>query len=143
MLTVDANVFVCASSPADVAHADSDLCLARIRHSGLKLYCPALLLPETASAIIRPTNDLVAAQMAIISVETFPHMNFVALTEQRAQRATQVALTYRLRGADAVYVAVTQEFGTTLITWDREMLTRGGLVVPTMTPTDWLAANPV
>lgn len=143
MLTVNANVFVSASSRGDISHADSDLCLARIRHFGQEVHCPTLILPETASAIVRPTSNLVAAQMAIVSVETFPGMRLETLTDQRAQRATQVALTYRLRGADAVYVAVAQEFGATLITWDKEMLTRGGLAVPTMTPTDWLAANPV
>ena len=41
-----------------------------------------------------------------------------------------------------MYVAVAQEYGTTLITWDVELLTRGALTVPTMTPTDWLATNP-
>jgi predicted nucleic acid-binding protein len=67
----------------------------------------------------------------------------VPLTEQRARQAAQIAITCRLRGADAVYVALAQELGTTLITWDAELLARGALAVPTMTPTDWLAANPV
>jgi len=142
MLTVDANVFVSASSTADVFHADSDLFLSRVRRSGLQVFCPVLLLPETASGIIRPTGDIIAAQMTVISVETFPRMSLVAMTEQRAQAAAQIVLTCRLRGADAVYVAVAQEFGTTLITWDAEMLTRGTRAVPVLTPSDWLAANP-
>ena len=146
MLTVDANVFISASSLADSFHADSDTFLSRVRQIGLELYCPTLLLPETASGIVRPTGNTVAAQMAVISVETFPGMNFVSLTEQRAQAATRIVLTRRLRGADAVYVATAQEFGTTLITWDREMLTRGFFSFPTvltLTPTEWLAANAI
>ena len=46
-----------------------------------------------------------------------------------------------MRGADAVYVAVAEEFGTMLITWDAEMLSRGAQAVAVMTPSDWLAAN--
>lgn len=66
----------------------------------------------------------------------------MSLTSARAEEAARVAASYRLRGADAVYVAVAQEFGTMLITWDAEMLTRGARAVPVLTPTDWLAANP-
>lgn len=142
MLTVDANVFISAASPADVFHADSDEFLRRIRRFRLPLHCPALLLPETASGIVRPTGDLLAAQMAVISVQTFPGIQLISLTEARSQAAAQIALMCRLRGADAVYVALAQEMGTTLITWDSEMLARGAQAVPTMTPTDWLAANP-
>lgn len=116
MLTVDANVFISAASPADVFHADSDEFLRRIRRFRLPLHCPALLLPETASGIVRPTGDLLAAQMAVISVQTFPGIQFISLTEARSQAAAQIALMCRLRGADAVYVALAQEMGTTLIT---------------------------
>jgi len=142
MLSVDANVFVSASSLADVFHTESDGFLGRVRRSRLPLYCPTLILPETASGIIRPTGNTIATQVAVRSVETFPGMRFVTLTEMRAQTAANIALTCRLRGADAIYVAVAQEFGTTLITWDAEMLTRGAQAVTVMTPSDWLAANP-
>ena len=142
MLTVDANVFVSASTPTEIYHADSDSFLSRIRQSGFFVFCPALVLPETASGIMRPTGDQIAAQKAVIQVETFPNIALVPLTEQRANSAADIAILHRLRGADAVYVAVSQEFGTTLITWDAEMLARGTQAVTVMTPTDWLAANP-
>lgn len=48
----------------------------------------------------------------------------------------------RLRGADAVYVAVAQEYGATLIIWDQELLMRGAAAITVVTPADWLAANP-
>lgn len=142
MLTIDANVFISAASRSDVFHADSDLFLRRVRRAGLPLHCPSLLLPEMASGIIRPTGNVIAAQVALLSVETFPGMDFVPLTEARAQAAVQMSLTCRLRGADAVYVAVAQEFGTTLVTWDAELLARGVQAAPVLNPTDWLAATP-
>lgn len=142
MLTIDANVFVSSSSLADKLGAESEEFLRRAGQQELKIYCPNLLLPEVASAIIRPTSDINAVKITLASVESFPNISFVELTEPRSQAAVQIALTCRLRGADAVYVAVAQEYGTTLITWDQEMLLRGAAAVPVMTPADWLAAHP-
>lgn len=142
MLTVDANVFVSASAPADVFHGDSNTFLSRVRRTQISVSCPSLLLPETASGIMRPSGNALAAQAAVATIQTFPGLHLFPLTEQRAEQAAQIALNYGLRGADAVYVAMAQELGTTLITWDNEMLTRTTAVVIAMTPADWLAANP-
>lgn len=142
MLTIDANVFVSAASLTDMLHAASESFLRRVRQSGLRVRCPTLVLPEIASAIIRPTGDAAAAQVTLASVETFPKISFVILTGPRTQAAVQIALTCRLRGADAVYVAVAQEYGMTLITWDQELLARGAAAVTVMTPADGLAVNP-
>lgn len=59
----------------------------------------------------------------------------------RAGQAAELAAVYRLRGADAVYLAVAEEFGTTLVTWDGEMHTRGANVVTAVTPAEWLTAQ--
>ena len=143
MLTIDANVFVSAATPTEIFHADSDRLLTRVGSAGLEIVCPALILPETASGIVRPTSDTIAGQQGVTRIVTFPNLVLATLTEDQAERAAQIAIDFRLRGADAVYVAVAQEYGTTLITWDQELLTRGIAAVPTLTPTDWLAANPI
>ena len=52
-----------------------------------------------------------------------------------------IGTAYRLRGADAVYIALAVEFGATVITWDAEMLTRGAGAVSVLTPSDWLASH--
>jgi hypothetical protein len=54
-----------------------------------------LVLPGTASGVFRPAGDPVAAQQAIILVETFPGMTSVALTEQRARIAAQIVIAGR------------------------------------------------
>ena len=143
MLTIDANVFVSSSSLTDKLNAESEEFLRRAGRQELQIYCPTLLLPEVASAIIRPTSDINAARITLAGVENFPNINLVPLTEQRAQAAVQIAINCRLRGADAVYAAVAEEYETTLITWDQELLERGAAAALTMTPTDWLAANPL
>lgn len=143
MLTVDANVFVSAHVRTEAHHADSDQFLNRLVQTAVSLFCPTLVAPETAAAIARSTGDTGLTHAAVSQIDGFPYLSLIALTPDRALLAAAVAVVHRLRGADSVYVAVAQEFGTTLITWDQEMLTRGASTVAVMTPSDWLAANPV
>jgi predicted nucleic acid-binding protein len=49
-------------------------------------------------------------------------------------RAARCALDLRLRGADAVYVAVAHSLQVPLITWDREQLTRAAGRIAVRTP---------
>lgn len=143
MLTVDANVFVSARVRTEANQSASDQFLKRVALQAVKVYCPTLVLPETAAAIIRATNRAVLPALARIQIEAFPNLSLEALTPDRARHSADAAVFCRLRGADAVYVAVAQEYGTTLVTWDQELLTRGAAAVTVMTPADWLAANPV
>ncbi len=142
-MTVDANVFVSALIPSDSNFKDSIAFVDRVKSRGSSIYCPSLILPECAGAVVRPTGDLPLAQKAVASIQAWPGINLVSLTKDRAVAGAEIALRLRLRGADAVYVALAQEFGTLLITWDREMLTRGAQAVPTVTPAEWLAAHPI
>lgn len=142
MLTLDANVFVSASAPAEAQHAVSVTFIGRVAAQSVDVHCPSLVLPEIAAAIIRPTSNAALAAQTVSGIGLLPSITLVTLTEQRARQAAQIAISCRLRGADAIYVALAQEFGTTLITWDAEMLARGSQAVAVMTPSDWLAANP-
>jgi predicted nucleic acid-binding protein len=82
------------------------------------------------------------AQRLVSVVKNFIGMRLIALSIPLAERAAQIAADQRFRGADAVYVAVAEEFAATLVTWDDDMLRRGAALVTTMTPDDWLKAQP-
>jgi predicted nucleic acid-binding protein len=71
-------------------------------------------------------------------IEGIPNLHLVSLDPPLAHRAVQIATHHRLRGADAVYVAVAEAFDAALITLDAEMLERGADVVTTMTPSQWM-----
>jgi predicted nucleic acid-binding protein len=53
-----------------------------------------------------------------------------------AQQAATLAAQYRLRGSDAIYVAVAYRFGCALITLDLEQLQRVKTIVITRTPAE-------
>ena len=139
---VDASVWVSDIRPSDVNHNASRAFFDRIRLQGEPLVGPSLTLVECAGAISRPTQNprLGTAAVAIIGVT--PNLALVELSEDRARKAAAIAASHALRGADAVYAQVAVENSATLITWDNEMLARTPNAVATMTPSDWLAANP-
>jgi predicted nucleic acid-binding protein len=41
-------------------------------------------------------------------------------------KAAQIALDYKLRGSDAIYVALSEQLMAPLVTWDREIIERAG-----------------
>ena len=142
MLTVDASVFVSSLRLTESHSAESNRFLERLRRDRAALVCPTLALTETVAAIARPTRDTQAALQAGLTLDGLTNLRLVSLDADLARQAAKLAATHYLRGADAVYLAVAQHNGSTLITWDTEMLQRGPAVLSTLSPTDWLAANP-
>ncbi|HWQ15191.1 MAG TPA: PIN domain-containing protein [Roseiflexaceae bacterium] len=76
---------------------------------------------------------------AVEPLETDHAASRQLLGDALAQHAATLAAAHPLRGADAVYAAVAHHFGATLVSRDREHLTRLPAVVPVLHPTDALA----
>jgi len=142
VVTIDANVFVAASISTESHHPDSLALLTRLRQRGVEVFCPSLVIVETVAAIARPTGDVALALQGIRLITGLQNITLLNLTQRRSRVAARLAANRRLRGADSVYVAPAVESGATLITWETQILQRAPAAVPTMTPTDWLAANP-
>ena len=65
-------------------------------------------------------------------------MTQISLDLPLALRAAEIAIENRLRGADAVYVAVARDYDAILVSWDEEMLERCPESVLAMSPEVWL-----
>jgi predicted nucleic acid-binding protein len=137
--TIGASVFVASARSDEPNYLLSRKFLKEARSA--EVYCPTLALAECAAAIARQTNDPALAKELVSIIEDFPGINLISLDLSLARRAAQIAVEYRLRGADAAYVAVADEFGATLISWDQEMLKRCPAAVATMTPESWCGAR--
>jgi predicted nucleic acid-binding protein len=136
--TVDASVWIAAADPADVFHEESRRFLAATRVEGVRLVIPTFAMVEVACALSRRRRDPHAGQRLmegllllaiVVQVPTDPTLLSTAL-----QRGTEMFL----RGADALYAAAAEITGSTLVSWDQELVQRAGA----LTPTDWLNANP-
>jgi predicted nucleic acid-binding protein len=100
---------------------------------------PNLVLAEVAGAISRTRNDPVRAEAFATTLGRLPNVTVVALDEALGYQARALAAQYGLRGADAVYAAVAQQAGCTLISLDHEHLSRLGSIVTVHTPAAVLA----
>ncbi len=135
-LTVDASVFLNAFNPYEAGHEESHRLLTRLQTEAIPIVVPTLLLPEVAGTVARGRQDSQLASEFARAVSRLPHVVFVPLDGALAQRALEVAAEYRLRGSDAVYATVALQFGSTLVTRDREQLERAAKVVPTRRPSE-------
>jgi predicted nucleic acid-binding protein len=138
--TVDASVFVNAFNPHEEGHVQSLQILSAIQERGDPVIVPTLLVPEIASAVARATNDTAGALQYAVATAGLPHLTLVSLTAAVAREAADLAATHRLRGADAVYVAVARRYGTTIVSRDDEQRMRGAAVVTCQTPEEALKA---
>ena len=129
-----------AFNPFEEGHAKSLEILSAIQERGDPVIVPSLLVPEIASAVARATGDSAGALEYAMAAAALPHLTLVSLTAAVARQAADLAATQRLRGADAVYVAVARRYGTTLVSLDDEQRAHGSAVVTCQTPEEALEA---
>ena len=101
--------------------------------------CPTLLLTEVAAAVARALDDTDRAIALVATLRGWSSQTLVLLDGALSDRAVQLAATMRLRGADAVYAAVAQRYGTMLVTLDRQQLERLPSVVRVLRPAEALS----
>src|SRR5215210_7355863 len=139
--TIDASVFISAARMEEADHLVSVDFLGQLQRQQPMVFSPSIILAECSAAIARRTGNPIAAQDLVLVIKNFVGMNLVQVSVPIAERAAQIAAAQRLRGADSIYVAVAEESGATLITWDKDMLQRSPAVITTITPADWLQAQ--
>jgi predicted nucleic acid-binding protein len=137
--TVDASVFVNAFVPTEADHEQSQRLLVLLQANSVPMVVPTLLLPEVAATIARSHGDALLAQRFVAALARLPNLILVPLDLPLARQAVQVAADHRLRGADAIYVAVALRFGCILVSLDREQLNRVPAVLTTRHPSEVLA----
>jgi predicted nucleic acid-binding protein len=136
--TVDASVFLNAFNPYEVGHEDSHRLLAHFQEQAVPIIVPTLLLPEVAAAISRGRDDESLARGFATALSRMPHLVMIPVDDTSARQAVDVAAQYRLRGSDAVYVAVALRFGSTLVTLDQQQRERAQQVLTARLPAEEL-----
>lgn len=137
--TIDASVFLNAFNPYEEGHQESRLLLEMLQQRAYPLAEPVLLLPELAATIARGRHDATLALEFANAVQRLPHIILVPVDAGLGGQAAEIAARVRLRGSDAVYVAVATRFSATLVTLDREQLERAHATVRVCCPADALS----
>jgi predicted nucleic acid-binding protein len=134
-VVLDASVWVACVVAKDPHYERSRRWLDRHVAEGRAIVAPALILPEVSGPVARRTQSRTLGLRAATVLRRLPGLRLVALDRRLAEAAEALAATLRLRGADAVYVAVAQELNLPLVTWDDEQLERAARVVSVRTAT--------
>jgi predicted nucleic acid-binding protein len=137
VLVLGANLWIAAFDPSDAFHGDSVAVLAEAARLDLPLAGPSFLVLESTCALARRVNDPRCAQAASAQMAAHPALHLEPLSAELLAEAERLGIERRLRGADALYLATATKLGCPLLSWDEELIARGGA----QSPRDWLAAS--
>jgi predicted nucleic acid-binding protein len=137
-MIIDVSVWVAIFRGNDVHHATSlaflDLAVANQQDLDL----PNLALAEIAGVIARQTGQARLATRTVRAVLALPRVQRHGLNDALADRAVALAASCKLRGADAVFVALAETLDQPLITLDQEILERSSRVIEVEVPDAWV-----
>jgi predicted nucleic acid-binding protein len=137
-MVVDACVWIAAFLSGDPHHPQASELLRQLARQRPKVTLPTLAPAEICGAIARRSNsaDVAPAVLKFLLAQSW--LEQAPLDAALGREAVSLAMTCRLRGADAVYVALAATRHLPLITLDAEMLERAPAGVERLTPADWL-----
>lgn len=130
---VDASVWVSRFVTQDSNHRASYEWLDRHLGNG-GIVAPMIMLSEVAGPIARQTGDPSVAHAALGAMLRMPGLRLVPVDRQLGHSAAGLAADLRLRGADAIYVALALSLSLPLVTWDRQQHARATAAIRVSTP---------
>jgi predicted nucleic acid-binding protein len=134
MAVIDASVQVALLSATDPHHEAATLWYRHAVLSGERLLAPFIIVAEVAAAISRGLGDAPLAHRATQHVLRAGPLDLVPVDGALAVRAAAIAADHRIRGCDAVYVALAAERQETLVTLDAQQSARAAAVVTVSRP---------
>ena len=121
-VTLDSSVIVAALRKQEARHEQCRSLLEKVRDAQHIAIQPYIVLVEVIAAVKRRTDSEHLASRVKELLQNMDTMNFVELEAARADSAANLASKIGLRGMDAIVVQVAEEFHTTLVTLDEEMM---------------------
>ncbi len=140
-MIIDASVWVARFLEVDRHHESAMSCITVLLEREYRLVIPVLAWPEVAGAIARRTGAAEDGYAAVNIIRALRWIESIPMDNSLAQEAAKIASTRKLRGADAVYVALAATYREPLITLDTEMLERARSVAEVFTPEQWLKTH--
>ncbi len=134
MATIDSSVLVSLFNDHDRLHTQTLAWFREAVADGEPLRSPVIALAEVAAAIAIGTGDKQLARDVETHVRHSPLFEFLPVAMPLAERAATLAAEHQLRGSDAIYFAVAETLGDSLVTLNPRQLQRGNLVVETRRP---------
>lgn len=134
IVVVDTSVWISWLLPGDPNHIIALNWISSYAQGGGSLLSPTMLVIEISSGVSRATGQPVLARRAVSQVYSLPFIRIVPMDENLVRETTSVAADHKLRGADAVFVALAKIEAMPLVTFDEEQLSRPAGVITTIRP---------
>jgi predicted nucleic acid-binding protein len=131
---LDASVYIALINAHEKDHARSWIWFEQVQKAQEPIVAPVILLAEVAAALSRGLGDAALAHRVVQQLRQSEIIELVPVTLTLAQQAAALAAGHRIRGCDAVYVAMADQLGDCLVTLDRQQLERGAAIVDTREP---------
>ncbi len=122
MPVVDASVCVAFFNRRELQHVPSRSWFREARKGDELVVSPVILLAEVASALGRGLKDAALADYAVGILRSRRWVELFPVTQALATRAAKIAAEQKIRGCDAIYVALAQQLGMELVTLDGDQL---------------------
>jgi predicted nucleic acid-binding protein len=134
MAVIDASVYIALINAQEREHARCWAWFEATKASEEPTIAPVILLAEVAAALSRGVGDAALAHQVIQQLKIGSLIELAPVTLTLAGNAAVIAADYRIRGCDAVYVALAAQLDQALITLDRQQLERAAEVVTVSKP---------
>lgn len=115
---LDASVLVATALPNEPFHADAKALLKHLFAEGAYLCLPTIALAEVAAAIARGVGDEQLALAVVAQYATRADLRRIPVDTALGDHAARIAAQQRIRGCDAVYVALADFEQAVLVTLD-------------------------
>ena len=133
-VVVDTSVWVSSLLANDRNHVQASTWLNNHFMSNGLVVASLLLVVEAGAAVVRATQDTALAHNIVSQLQVLPAVRLAILDQQLIAEAANIAITYRIRGADSIYVALAAQLGLPLVTFDHEQLTLPTSIITTIRP---------
>ena len=134
MAVIDASVYIALINAREENHASSWAWFEQTKRAQEPIVAPVILLAEVSAALTRGVEGKALAHRVVQQLKRSEAVELVPVTLAMAEQAAIIAADYRIRGCDAVYVALADQLGDPLVTLDRQQLECGAAIVVTRQP---------
>lgn len=125
MYCLDASVIINAQRPTEPHAQASRAFFEIIKREQHKVFLPEIAIPEITAGLYRGTKDPELAYEFAMALRDLPNLSFVSVDRGLADLAARLIRETGLRGADAIYLALAQDYGLALVTLDKDQLQHG------------------
>ena len=123
-LTIDSSVIVSSLLVDESRHKEALAIWDSILTGENCAVMPYSVLVEVVAAVRRRTGSEELAMEVKRELGSIDSISFVNLDEEMADKASALAAKIGVRGMDALVIQVAMEYGTELISFDKEMMSK-------------------